>query len=122
MFGVQAEGCAPIVRAFEAGKDHAEPWADPITIASGLRVPAPLGDRLILRAIRESGGGAIAVSDTELGEAARRLTAEEGIDMCPEGGASVAGALALLERGELRLHDQIVTFNTGGGWLYRPAR
>lgn len=122
MFTVQTTGCAPVVRAFEAGAVHAEPWLDPRTVASGLRVPAPLGDRLILRAIRESGGEAVAVSDEELTRAATAVSAEEGIDMSPEGGAAVAAAAALKDRGVLQADERIVVFNTGAGWLYRiPA-
>ena len=119
MFTVQATGCAPIVRAFEAGADHAEPWKDPTTIASGLRVPGPLGDRLILRALRESNGAAVAVSDEDLAQWAANGAAEEGIDFSPEGGAGLAGLRLLLDRGLVRPEEQIVVFNTGAGWLYR---
>jgi len=121
MFTVQATGCAPIVRAFEAGADHADPWKDPTTIASGLRVPGPLGDRLILRALRESNGAAVAVSDEDLAQWAANGAAEEGIDFSPEGGAGVAGLRLLVDRGLVRPEEQIVVFNTGAGWLYRPS-
>jgi threonine synthase len=122
MFTVQAAGCAPMVRAFETGADHAEPWQDPSTSASGLRVPAPLGDRLMLRALRESGGGAVAVSDPELTDEARQGARLEGIDFAPEGGAAIAAARTLRERGVLRAEHRVVLFNTGAGWLYRdPA-
>jgi threonine synthase len=119
MFSVQSSGCAPIVRAFEAGADRATPWENPWTIASGLRVPAPLGDRLILRALRESGGAAVAVTDADLAAEAASVTRAEGVDLAPEGGAAVAAARLLRERGLLRADDEVVIFNTGGGWLYR---
>src|ERR1041385_9167730 len=122
MFTVQASGCAPMVRAFESGADHADAWQDPTTVASGLRVPAPLGDRLMLRALRESGGGAVAVNDADLSEEARQGSRLEGIDFAPEGGASIAAARILRERSVLSAADRVVLFNTGAGWLYRdPA-
>jgi threonine synthase len=119
MFTVQSTGCAPIVRAFETGAAQATPWENPWTSASGLRVPGPLGDRLILRALRESGGGAVAVPDEELERLAALGSATEGIDLSPEGGAGLAAALQLLQRGELRAAERVVVFNTGAGWLYR---
>ncbi|MBL8978395.1 MAG: threonine synthase [Gemmatimonadetes bacterium] len=119
MYTVQATGCAPMVRAFDAGAEGATPWPDPWTVASGLRVPGPLGDRLILAALRESGGGAIAVTDEELVQEARRGSAEEGVDFSPEGGAALAAARLLREQGALRPKDRVVVFNTGAGWLYR---
>ena len=121
MFTVQAAGCAPMVRAYETGAPSAEPWQDPWTAASGLRVPAPLGDRLMLRALRESGGGAVAVSDPDLLEEARQGSRLEGIDFAPEGGASIAAARVLRERGVLSPEHRVVLFNTGAGWLYREA-
>ena len=119
MFTVQANGCAPVVQAFESGAERCEPWPDPQTRAAGLRVPGPLGDRLMLRALRESGGGAVAVSDEALAAAARELQVAEGIDASPEGGAALSGAVALKNRGVLRPEQRIVLFNTGAGWLYR---
>jgi threonine synthase len=119
MFSVQSTGCAPIVRALEAGAETAEQWADPWTVASGLRVPGPLGDRLMLVALRESRGGAIAVDDAELTAMAELVTRLEGIDVSPEGGAAVAAAVALRDRGVLAPEARIVLFNTGAGWLYR---
>lgn len=119
MFSVQATGCAPIVKAFEAGQSAADPWLDPWTVASGLRVPGPLGDRLMLQAIRESNGGAIAVEDADLEREAQEGSRLEGIDFAPEGGASIAAARALRERGVLKPEQRIVLFNTGAGWLYR---
>jgi threonine synthase len=120
MYSVQAAGCAPIVRAFAANADRATPWEQPWTLASGLRVPAPLGDRLILRALRESGGDAIAVEEAELAREAEQGAREEGIDLSPEGGAGLAAAHLLRKHGTLRERDRVVVFNTGAGWLYRP--
>jgi len=119
MFSVQSSGCAPVVRAFAEGADRCEPWADPWTIASGLRVPGPLGDRLMLRALRESGGGAIALEDAVLAAEAARVTAAEGIDLSPEGGAALAAARQLRERGSIGPEERVLVFNTGAGWLYR---
>jgi len=119
MFTVQAAGCMPVVQAFDSGAERATPWPDPATVAAGLRVPGPLGDRLMLRALRESGGGAVAVSDEALTTAARELQVAEGIDASPEGGAALAGAIELKQRGLLQARQRIVLFNTGAGWLYR---
>ncbi|HEX9893847.1 MAG TPA: pyridoxal-phosphate dependent enzyme, partial [Gemmatimonadales bacterium] len=119
MFTVQSSGCAPIVRAFEAGDDSATAWADPWTVASGLRVPGPLGDRIMLRTLRDSEGGAVAVDDDKLCSAAKYATALEGIDFCPEGGAAIAAAAALKSLGQLAPDQTVVLFNTGAGWLYR---
>jgi threonine synthase len=118
MYTVQATGCAPVVRAFEAGATHCTAWPEPTTIAAGLAVPAPLGDRLILRALRESGGGAVAVDDRHLAAAADEL-AQAGIDASPEGGAALAAVAALKEAGAVGADERIVLFNTGAGWLYR---
>jgi threonine synthase len=119
MFTVQSEGCAPIVRAFDAGERQAVAWSDPWTVASGLRVPGPLGDALILTALRESGGGAIAVPDDELGAAATEYSRLEGLDLSPEGGASLAALARLLAGGIVHPDERVVAFNTGAGWLYR---
>ena len=119
LFSVQSTGCAPVVRAFESGLDRTEPWVEPWTIASGLRVPGPLGGPVILRAIRETSGGAVAVSDEALSEAERRMARTEGIDAAPEGGATLAALEVLLERGAVRREEKVVLFNTGAGWLYR---
>lgn len=118
LFAVQSSGCAPVVRAFEAGADKTEPWKDPRTVASGLRVPGPLGGPLMLRALKESGGGALAVSDPDLLEGARLLSTLEGVDACPEGGAAVAAARALVARGRVAREERVVAFNTGAGVLY----
>ncbi len=119
MYTVQSTGCAPVVRAFESGAAACVPWPEPRTVASGLRVPAPLGDRLMLRALRDSGGGAVAVGDAQLGDAARELQTLEGIDAAPEGGAALAGALELRARGAIKADERVVVVNTGAGWLYR---
>jgi len=119
MYTVQAAGCAPVVKAFETGAERCEPWPNPETVAAGLRVPGPLGDRLMLRALRESNGGAVAVADDVLTAAAAELQAIEGVDAAPEGGAALAGAVALRQSGALRADDQVIVFNTGAGWLYQ---
>ncbi|MBW3660647.1 MAG: threonine synthase [Gemmatimonadetes bacterium] len=120
MFAVQAAGCAPIVRAFESGADRAEAVSRPETVASGLRVPAAIGDFLILGAIRASGGAAVAVEDADLLDAARRLAREEGILASPEAGAAVAALPILLERRRIDPDDRVVCFVTGHGLKY-PA-
>ncbi len=118
MISVQAAGCAPIVRAFERGLEHAPPWENASTIASGLRVPVAIADYLILRALRESGGTALAVSDEEIITAMRELGACEGIFAAPEGAATWAAAKRLLRQGFLRPDERIVLFNTGTGLKY----
>src|SRR5207245_332831 len=119
MYTVQATGCAPVVEAFESGAERATACPDPKTVAAGLRVPSPLGDRLMLRALRDSKGGAVAVSDEALLAAAKELQTSEGIDASPEGGAALAGAVELKRRGQLSGTERVVLFNTGAGWLYR---
>src|SRR5437588_3739385 len=118
MVAVQAAGCAPMVRAFEEGKEHAPRWENAQTIASGIRVPQAIGDFLILRAVRESHGFAIAVSDeaiqAALGEAAR----EEGFLMCPEGAATYAAYKQALADGRIRHDEQTVLFNCATGLKY----
>ena len=119
LYAVQSTGCAPVVRAVAEGADRCEPWVDPWTVASGLRVPAPLGGPLMLRAIRETGGSAVAVSDEELVERARAVSTWEGVDVSPEGGAALAAAVALRDAGLIDNEERVVVFNTGAGWLYR---
>ncbi len=119
MYTVQSTGCAPVVRAFDAGAEHCEAWEHPWTVASGLRVPAPLGGALMLRALRESGGGAVAVADEVLARTASEATRDTGIDFSPEGGAALEGVRLLAASGALRAGDRVVVFNTGAGWLYR---
>ncbi|HXL86437.1 MAG TPA: threonine synthase [Gemmatimonadaceae bacterium] len=118
MISVQAAGCAPIVRAFEAGDRFAEEFENAATVASGLRVPKAIGDFLILDAIRDSGGTAIAVTDEALIEGARELARTEGIFASPEGGACVPGVRQLLARGEVKADEKVVLFNTGSGIKY----
>ena len=118
MVTVQAEGCAPIVRAFHAGAERAEPWAGAHTFALGLRVPAAVGDFLMLRALRDSRGTAIAVSDATIAAAGLELATQEGIFASPEGAACWAAALVLRDRGWLRGEESVVLFNTGGWYKY----
>lgn len=118
MVTVQAEGCAPIVRAFEEGTETAEPWEDAQTIAAGLRVPSAVGDRLMLAALRESGGTALAVSDEEIVEAQAQLAASEGIFASPESAATVAAARKLASDGWIGPEERTVLFNTGTGMKY----
>lgn len=118
MVSVQAEGCAPIVRAFQDGAERAAPWEDARTDADGLRVPRAVGDFLILRALRESGGAAVAVSDADMIAAMREIGAAEGISAAPEGGATLAALRALLGRGTIAPADRVVLFNTGGALKY----
>jgi len=115
---VQAAGCAPIVRAFEAGEDRSEFWQGAHTIASGLRVPKALGDFLMLEAIRASGGTAIVVNDSEMLDAGIELASTEGIFAAPEGAACVAAVRKLIADAFLKSTDRIVLFNTGSGYKY----
>ena len=121
MIAVQAEGCQPIVRAFEEGAEASRFWEGAATVAAGLRVPKPLGDRLTLQAVRESGGCAIAVPDRDLMDAGIRLASEEGIFAAPEGAACVAAAERLIREGFLKADDKIVIYNTGSGLKYLEA-
>ncbi|HEY0593299.1 MAG TPA: threonine synthase [Thermoanaerobaculia bacterium] len=113
MFSIQSRGCAPIVRAFEQGLDTAPEWEHPRTAAWGLRVPRAVGDRLMLAALRASGGGAVAVPEETIEPAAAEIREREGIDAGPEGGAALAGLRILLERAALPRDAQVVLFNTG---------
>src|SRR5262249_3691681 len=115
---VQAEGCAPIVRAFEQGAISSEPWKDPVTFASGLRVPAPLGDALVLQVLRESGGTAVEVSDDAMAAGQLELARGEGIFAAPEGGAAIAATRILVATGVISREDRVVVFNTGTGLKY----
>lgn len=121
MIAVQAEGCRPVVEAFEQGKDRSVFWSDARTVASGLRVPKPLGDFLVLEAVRESGGTAIAVSDAEMLDAGIELASAEGIFAAPEGAACVAALRRLLATGFLGPKERIVIYNTGSGLKYLDA-
>jgi threonine synthase len=119
MIVAQAAGCAPMVRAFHAGADRATPWENPVTHASGLRVPGPLGDRLILRALRESGGDAHAVSEEAIANATTRLSRASGMDAAPEGGCALAVVEELLVAGRIPRDAEVLVFNTGSGASYR---
>ncbi len=121
MIVVQAAGCAPVVRAFERGESRTEFWANAHTAASGLRVPKPLGDVLMLDAVRNSGGTAIAVTDEEMLDAGLELGATEGIFAAPEGAACVAALRTLLGNGFLKADERIVLYNTGAGLKYLEA-
>ena len=118
MVSVQSEGCAPIVKAFKEGKEEAEFWEGAETIAAGLRVPKALGDFLILQAVRESGGTALAVSDEEIMDAVGQLAANEGIFACPEGAATLAALIRMVDGGEVDRGERVVLFNTGSGLKY----
>ncbi len=118
MFCVQADGCAPIVRAFHEGVEFAEPWENADTIAAGIRVPAAIGDYLILKALRESGGGAVTVTDEQIISTVRHVARLEGLFMCPEGAATVAGLEKLLREGTLSGDETILLMNTGSGLKY----
>ena len=118
MVTVQAEGCAPIVRAFEQGTEKAAPWENAHTAADGLRVPRAIGDFLVLRAVRESGGTGVAVSDADMIAAMRQIGALEGISAAPEGGAAVHALRVLIDRGLVQRDDTVVVFNTGGALKY----
>jgi threonine synthase len=121
MIAVQVEGCQPVVRAFNQGDARSTFWENAHTVASGLRVPKPLGDFLILQAVRESGGTAIAVSDEELLEAGIQLATDEGIFVAPEGAACVTAAQKLLASGFLKPEQRMVIYNTGAGLKYLEA-
>jgi len=121
MVTVQAEGCAPIVRAWEAHQNTAQFFQNAATIASGLRVPGPLGDLLILRMLRQTNGTALAVSDDEMLQAGRELASLEGIYAAPEGAATVIAARKLARSGWIKPHETVVLFNTGTGYKYSEA-
>ncbi len=118
MVAVQAEGCAPVIQAFQAGAQRCEFWQGAQTIASGLRVPKSFADREILRNLHQSQGAAVAVSDAEITQAQQRLARLEGIFAAPEGAATLAALEQLLQQGWVRPHERIVLFNTGSGLKY----
>ena len=118
MICVQADGCAPIVKAFEDGKEDSVFWENASTLASGLRVPKAIGDFLVLKAVRESGGTCVAVSDQKLLAAGVQLAEAEGMFVAPEGAACVAALESLLHRGFLTKDDEVVIYNTGTGYKY----
>jgi threonine synthase len=117
---VQATGCAPLVRAFEQGARHAEPWSDARTIAAGIRVPSAIGDYLVLDAIRESGGSAVAVTDDEIVDAQRALARGAGLYASPEGAATYAALPHLRRIGFLEGTERVVLFNSAMGLKYPP--
>ena len=119
MIIAQADGCAPLVRAFHAGEEKATPWEHPTTHASGLRVPGPLGDRLTLRTLRESRGDAEAVSEERIKHGTFLLASQSGIDAAPEGGAALEATRQLVQAGRLAADSEVVVFNTGSGASYR---
>jgi threonine synthase len=121
MIAVQSDGCAPIVRAFERGERFAEPWTEPRTSAWGIRVPAAIGDFMILDAIRESGGSAVAVPEHEIAAAQQQATSFEGISFCPEAATCVLAARMLARDGRLRPDERVVMFNTASGLKYLPG-
>jgi threonine synthase len=121
MISVQAAGCAPITRAFAEGAERARPWEGATTYASGIRVPSAVGDYLILRAIRESGGCAVAVSEQEIAQHAALISTLEGIFAAPEGGATLAALVQLRQAGLVGSDERIVLFNTGTGLKYPLA-
>jgi threonine synthase len=118
MVTVQSSGCAPIVRAFQTGASSAEPWQNASTIASGLRVPRAIGDFLILQALRESHGDAVAVPDAEIVAAIRLCGRLEGLFLCPEGAACIPALRSLLEQKKIGPDENVVLFNTGTGLKY----
>ncbi|MCE9602446.1 MAG: threonine synthase [Gemmatimonadetes bacterium] len=119
MIIAQADGCAPLVRAFREGAEKATPWENPTTHASGLRVPGPLGDRLTLRTLRESAGDAEAVNEDRIRSGTFLLASKSGIDAAPEGGAALEATRQLVANGRLDATSEVVVFNTGSGASYR---
>ena len=118
MVSVQAEHCAPIVRAFQQNTEKAEPWENASTVADGLRVPRAIGDFLILRAVRESGGTALAVTDRSMVDGMLAIGKHAGVSAAPEGGAALAAVQRLVEDGSIKPRESVVLFNTGGALKY----
>ena len=118
MYAVQASGCAPIVRAFDEGVEHAERWEDAATVAAGIRVPKAVGDFLILRAVRESGGKAMAVGDPAILQAVDDAAKKDGLLLCPEGGATLAAYREALRLGWIEEDESVVLFNCATGLKY----
>jgi len=119
LVSVQAEGCAPVVKGFAEGAEKTVPWPSPRTTAYGLRVPSPIGGFVCLRAIRETRGTGVTVSEETIGAATRALARRSGIDVCPEGGAAWAALDQLRHNGFIGARDRVVIFNTGTGLKYR---
>jgi len=121
MVAVQAEGCAPIVKAWEAGEEHAPLWEDAHTVAAGIRVPVAIGDFLIIRAVRESGGFAMALPDDAIMAARDHVAKEDGLLLCPEGAATVEAYRRALAEGLVRPGDRAVLYNCATGLKYPMA-
>ena len=118
MYAIQAAGCAPIVRAFDRGDEFAERWEGAATVATGIRVPSAVGDFLILRAIRESGGAAMAVEEQDILQAVEDVARDDGMLLCPEGGAVLAGWRRALQRGLVARNESVLLFNCANGNKY----
>lgn len=118
MVAIQAEGCAPIVKAFEDGEEHAPRWEGATTVAAGIRVPKAVGDFLILRAVRESGGFAIAVEEEQIGAELAAAAQDDGQLLCPEGAAVLAGWRLALARGLVGRDERVLLFNCAAGNKY----
>jgi threonine synthase len=118
MFAVQASGCAPIVKAFEEGTQHAARWENAHTVASGIRVPKAIGDFLILRAVRDSGGAALAVDDAAIEAAVVDAATRDGLLLCPEGGATLAAYAQAMDQGLVGRDERVVLFNCATGLKY----
>ncbi len=118
MFAVQAENCAPIVRAFQNGDEFAQPWENATTLAAGMRVPSAIGDYLILNAVRDSGGSAITVSDEEMTDMIDLIGKLEGFFVCPEGAATACGVKKLIKNGSIDPSEKTLLLNTGSGLKY----
>ncbi len=118
MIPVQSEDCAPVVEALHEGKEKTEKWEVPETIANGINVPKAFADKLILSAVRESGGTAVSVSNERILEASKELGGKEGVFACPEGSATLAGAKKLLQKGKIKTDEQVLLYNTGTGLKY----
>lgn len=118
MVCVQAEGCAPLVTAYNKGEEFADPFPNPKTLAAGMRVPAAVGDFLVIRAVRESGGTALTVTDDQMVDSVRDMSSFEGIFPAPEGGATLSALQLLLDSGEIGKDERVVLLNTGSAVKY----
>jgi threonine synthase len=121
LYAVQSSGCAPVVQAFRGGEERTRGWVEPRTLAAGLCVPSPLAGRLILQGLRDTGGGAVEVSDAQIVEAGQRAARDEGLLPCPEGAAALAGTKLLRAAGLLRGDDAVVVFQTASALKYLDA-
>ncbi|MFX1485461.1 MAG: pyridoxal-phosphate dependent enzyme, partial [Promethearchaeota archaeon] len=118
MFAAQSGGCAPVVRAIEKELDNIDPWMNGETQALGLRVPSPFAGRLILNAIRQSGGGAVAVAEQDIEPTRRMASKLEGLDFCPEAAVGICGLSNLVDSGMIDFNEDVVLLNTGSGARY----